>query len=135
MERSSEEKVLSGLAHIASIFSWIGVIASVVLLVIYRDKSKFVFGHAKQALGLSAISVVVGLVLGALGVGSGMGLLSSGSLGAAFGTASLFFMLSALWGIVVLILAILAAIKGFNGVEYKHPVIGQTIENIGDKAA
>lgn len=135
MELSSEEKTLGGLAHVAAIFGWIGVIANVILFVLYREKSKYVAGHSKQALGLSVISVVVSWVLGLFGAGSA-GLLSIGSMGAAVGAALIIGLVSLAWGIVVLVLAIMAAMKGFKGEEHRYPLFGKAVNEIGgDKAA
>lgn len=130
MERSSEEKTLGGLAHIAAIFGWIGVVANVVLFVIYREKSQYVAGHARQGLGLSVINVVVGWVLGLVGGGS-VGFLSIGSVGAAVGTAMILGLAALAWGVVVLVLAIMAAIKGFKGEEHRYPIFGEFVSKIG----
>lgn len=130
MERSSEEKTLGGLTHIAAIVGWIGVVANVVLFVIYREKSQYVAGHAKQALGLSVLSVVVSWVLGLFGAGS-TGLLAIGSVGAAVGAAMIVGLISLAWGIVVLVFAIMAALKGFKGEEHRYPLFGEFVAKIG----
>lgn len=138
MEYSSEEKTLAGVAHIASIFSWfwIGVIVNVVLMVIYREKSKFVYQHAKQGLGLAAINVIIGLLLGIVAGGAvGASILSVGALGAAAGALMVISLISWAKLIVVLIFGILGAVKGFNGQEYRHPLFGEMVHKIGEKAA
>jgi uncharacterized Tic20 family protein len=134
MERSQEEKVLGGLSHVAAYFHWIGVVANVVLLVIYREKSKFVYDHAKQGLGLSVLNVVVSFVLGLFGA-SGIGLLSIGSMGAVFAAGMVWILVGFAWGIVLLVLVIMGAIKGFSGQEYQYPLFGEAVSKIGDKAA
>lgn len=131
MERTSEEKTLGGLAHVAAIFGWIGVVANIVLFVIYREKSQYVAGHSKQALGLSVISVVVSWILGLFGAGSA-GLLSIGSVGAAVGAAMVVGLIALAWGVVVLIFAIMAAIKGFKGEEHRYPLFGEFVAKIGN---
>lgn len=130
MERSQEEKILGGLTHVAAIFSWIGVIANIILFVVYREKSAFVAAHAKQGLGLSAIGLIGSWILGALGAGS-VGLLSMGSLGAAAGMAMILGLVAMVWGIGILVLAILAAIKGFKGEEHRYPLFGEMVAKIG----
>lgn len=132
MERSSEEKVLGGITHIALLFSWIGLIANVVIFVIYRPKSAFVAGHAKQALGLQVLSMllswVFALVFGVGMFGLGMGGMEGGMIGAAVVGG----LLAAAVGIAVLVLAILGAVKGFQGHEWRHPVIGDFVAKIGE---
>ena len=135
MERTSEEKILGGLTHLAIFFSWIGLIANVILYVVYRPKSQFVAGHVKQALGLQVSALVAGAVVGLLfGVGFAgtLGLGSSAAMGAALGTAALGGLLALVVGIGALVLAIIAAIRGFQGQEYRHPVIGSWIAGLGE---
>lgn len=130
MERSSEEKTLGGLAHVAAIFSWVGLVANIIIFVLYREKSQYVAGHAKQALGLSVVSVIVSWVLGLFGGGSA-GLLAIGSVGAAVGAALITGLIALAWGIVTLVFAIIAALKGFKGEEYRYPVFGEFVAKIG----
>lgn len=132
MERASEEKTLAGLAHVAAIFGWVGVVANIVLFVLYREKSQYVTGHVKQGLGLSVIGVAGSWLLGLLGAGGLTSLFYSGAFGAAVGMGLLLGLLGAAFGITVLVLGILAAIKGFKGEEHRYPLFGEFVAKIGE---
>lgn len=130
MERSQEEKVLAGLAHVALLFSYIGLVGQIVLLVLYREKSKFVFNHAKQALSLWVVSWVVGWVITSVfGVSVGLGALTGG-LGF-LGGALLGAVIALAWLVIWAVLMIRGAIKGFKGEEYKQPLVGEMVEKLG----
>jgi uncharacterized Tic20 family protein len=134
VERTSEEKTLGGLTHLAIFFGWLGLIANVVLYVIYRPKSQFVGGHVKQALGLQTLLLVIHAVLALLfgaGVVGGIGLGSTMGLGAAVGAAFLGGLIGLVVAVGAIILAIIAAIKGFQGQEHNHPIVGNWIAGLG----
>lgn len=135
MERTSEEKILGGITHLAIFFSWIGLIANVILYVIYRSKSAFVASHVKQSIGLQVIGMLVGTALGflfGLGMIGGFGMGMSYGMGAAVGAAALGALLILAVGIAAIVLAILAAIKGFQGQDYRHPLFGNWLAGLGE---
>jgi uncharacterized Tic20 family protein len=135
LERTQEEKLLGGIAHIAVLFSWLGLALNAVLYLVYKPKSKFVTGHAKQALGLWGVWFLVKVVLGMVAGGSALAVMNNpfGRMGmAGLGVAAVGGLLTAALGIAVLVMVIQACIKGFNGQEYKYPIIGEMVAGIGD---
>jgi uncharacterized Tic20 family protein len=134
VERTSEEKILGGLTHLAIFFSWVGLIVNIILYVVYRPKSQFVASHVKQALGLQVLLLVAGAILGLLfggGILGGIGMGSGLGLGAAVGSAILGSLIWLVVMIAAIALSILAAIRGFQGQEHRHPVIGDWIASLG----
>lgn len=126
MSVSQEEKVLSGIGHVSLLFGWLALLYNLVVWFMYREKSKFVAGHVKQALGLWVLTTALQLVLTFLAAGSGF--LMMRSPGALFGGFSLALVI---W-LVVAVMTIIAAIRGFSGQEYRHPVIGDMIARVGE---
>jgi len=129
VERTSEEKVVAGLSHLAYLLNWLGLVATVVVFAMYRQKSAYVAEHAKQSLGLQVIALVLGSVIRLLtGVGSvgflGLGMLSSRAF---VGSLYLGLGLLSLLGLVAAILACTAAIKAFMGKEHRHPLFGEFV--------
>jgi uncharacterized Tic20 family protein len=131
MERSQEEKILAGLSHVALLFSWIGLVGQVVLLVLYREKSRFVFGHAKQAIALWVVSYVVSLVINMVfGVTAGLGSLAGGA--GLLGGALVGGLIALAWLVIWVVLLIRGAVMGFKGAEYRQPLIGDMVARIGE---
>lgn len=135
MERTQEEKLLAGFAHVAVLvnYMFLGLIFNIVIFLIYRPKSQYVASHAKQALGLTIINVIAGYVIagifGASVMGMGMGMRSLGGL---LGGVFLGGLLAFAWFIAVLVLVIMAAIKGFGGQEYRYPWFGDFVAKLGE---
>jgi uncharacterized Tic20 family protein len=132
VERTSEEKILGGLTHLAIFFSWFGLIVNVVLYVIYRSKSAYVTGHVKQSIALQALAMVVNYIVGFIfgfGMLGGIGLGSSYAFGAALGIGSLLVLAVA---VISIVLAIIAAVKGFQGQEHRHPIMGDWVAKLGE---
>jgi uncharacterized Tic20 family protein len=135
VERTSEEKLLGGLTHLAIFFSWLGLIANVILYFIYRPKSQFVAGHVKQALALQVTVMVIGAILGLLFGDGAVGGLSLGSglgVAAGLGTAALGGLIWLLLAIAAIALALIGAVKGFQGQEHRHPIIGNWAAGLGE---
>lgn len=126
MNVSQEEKVLSGIGHLSLLFGWLALLYNLVVWFMYREKSKFVAGHVKQALGLWVLVTAVQLVLTFLVTGTAF--LSTRSPGALFGGISLTLII---W-LVTAVMTVIAAIRGFSGQEYRHPVIGDMIARVGE---
>lgn len=125
MERTQEEKLLGGFAHVAVLFSWLGLIYNLVIYFLYKPKSEYVTGHAKQGLGLVAISLISSYVLGPIFGASMYGSFMMGGLRGGFGLAVIGGLIMTAIGIAILVMVIMAAIKGFQGQEYKYPIIGE----------
>lgn len=131
---TQEERTLGGLAHLGVLFGYIGVAFQVILLIIYLPKSKYVASHAKQALGLWVIWYLAKLAIGALTGGISMfAVLNPARIFTPgfFGTVLLGGMALLALGVGVLVLVILAMIKGFNGEPHRYPIIGDFVASIG----
>jgi len=128
MERTSEEKVVAGLGHLAYIFGWIGLIATAVVFVMYRQKSAYVAEHTKQSLGLQVIALALRVIAGVLtGVSSfGFGL-ARVSRTAFAGSFLMGIGLLSLISLIALAFAITAAVKAFMGQEHRHPLFGDFV--------
>jgi uncharacterized Tic20 family protein len=126
---NSEEKALSGIAHLAVLFGIWGLIANIVLHFVYREKSQFVAHHTKQALGLTVVSWVVAMVLGMLVLGTGFHFMMMPS--AVLTGALLSILVLGAWSIVVLVLVIMGAVNGFQGQDHTYPIFGKMVDSIG----
>lgn len=124
--------MVSGLAHVAVLFSALGLAVNIALLVYYKNRSAFAAGHLKQALGLQVINIILSWTLGLYVMLAGFGV--------GFGQIhpSFFFGKAILSGLFIfglnglkLVLAILGAVQGFGGQEYRQPLIGDLIARIG----
>lgn len=134
LNRTQEETLLSGFAHVAVLFGWLGVIGNLVLYLIYKPKSAFVAGHAKQALGLAIVwrvlGIVLGIFMGGLGAVLTRGPWSMMGPGVHGGLVIGSLVSFGIW-VAFLVLVILAAIKGFGGKEHRYPIIGDAIDRLG----
>lgn len=135
--------MLSGIGHIAVLFGWLGLAYLVVVHFVYRPKSAFVTAHTKQGLGLWlgyrligwAISLVLAPLfgLGMLGGLGGFG--ATGHPGALIGVgiAGMILGLLALAAFIgALVLVIMGASRGFKGEEYRYPIIGDFVAQVGE---
>ena len=123
----SEDRILAGLAHLGILLNWVGVVAVLVVYLLKRDDSPFVAGHAKQALGWQLASMIAAAALGLAAAGTFMGAMMIGMHGAGampmlgMGLAAFaFFALN----VVFVVLAVIAAVRAFQGQRYAYPVIG-----------
>lgn len=121
VERTSEERILGGLSHLAILFGWFGLVANVVLLLLYRAKSKFVAGHALQAIGLQ-VAVHLLTVLWAIYFAAAV---TSGSEPSVAGTALYIFI-----GLAALVLAVQGAVNGFQGATHRYPLFGSALAGL-----
>jgi len=134
VERSSDEKVLAGLTHVAVLFNMVGVIYILIMFIVYKQKSRFVYDHAKQALGLWVASFVVFRLLG-LFMGAGFASLfafSSPWTTGFIGSALILGLIVSGLGIATLVLVIIAAVKAFSGQDFRYPVIGDMVSRLGE---
>jgi hypothetical protein len=105
MERTSEERLLAVLSH-ASLF-FVPVIVPLVIYLMYKDKSGFVAGHAKEAL-IVHLALAVAAAIGSMLVIILIGIVILVFVGLA--------------GAVYAVCAILAIIKAANGQEFQYPL-------------
>lgn len=105
MERSSEERLLAVLSH-ASFFI-LPVIAPLVILLLYKDRSGFAAGHAKEALIVQLALSVAAAIGGILTL-----ILIGVVILALVGVAGAFYAVCAIIGIL----------KAVNGQEYHYPL-------------
>jgi len=131
MERTTEERVVAGLSHLAFLLALPGLVINVVLYVLYRPRSSFVAKHVKQALGLQVVSFLLGM---ALSLTFGVSVISVGfwSAAGALGTAALAWLVSMIVWIITLVLMAIAAVRGFQGEEYRHPIFGNFVDRLGE---
>lgn len=127
-----EDRLVGGLAHIAVLFSALGLALNIALLVHYRRRP-FIAAHLRQALGLQVLSIIlswtVGLYVTVAGLWASFGRVSPG----------FFFHKSIVTGLAVLllngikiVLAILGAMSAFGGRPYRQPLIGDLLARLGD---
>lgn len=130
MELTSEEKVVAGLVHLALLLNVIGLVASVVVYMLYRPKSTFVARHAKQSLGLQVISLILSATIPVAFGASAVGLFSLGAKRATLGTGAAGALLLWITGVTMLVMAVIAAVRAFQGHEHVHPVFGKWVDSL-----
>jgi uncharacterized membrane protein len=118
----------------------IGIIA--IISLVMEKENRFVKFHALQSLLLHVAIIIVGIALSILfmiiGIILGVAAGAAGS-SAGGGLAGLFGLLSFLIWLIVLVAyvggLIMAAVKSYQGVEFKLPVIGNMAEKFANKTA
>lgn len=133
MQATQEERTLSGLAHLAVLFGWLGLAFQIVVLVIYQPKSRYVAGHARQALGMWAAWMLVRFVLGFLTgtIGISIAFNPFGIFnGAILGSLLLGLLVRLGIFVAVLVAVIVAMIAGFGGRTYRYPLIGDLVASV-----
>lgn len=132
-EPNQEARLISGIAHIAVLFSALGLAVNIALLVYYRGRSAFSAGHLKQALALQVLSIVLSFTVGLYVVLAGLGL-GFGHMGPHlfFGKAIMTGLLLFVLNGAKLALVLLGAVKGFSGQGYRQPLIGDFVARIGE---
>jgi len=131
MNVTQEEKMLGGLAHVAVLFNLIGVAFLAVLTLAYRQKSRYVFEHAAQGLGLWLTGWALKLVIGAVfGTASFAMVFNPFMWREALGGFFLAVLLLMAVGITILVLVIIAAVKGFSGQPHRYPIIGDFVASL-----
>lgn len=99
---------------LAAALSYLWIVAIVLLVLEPYNRDRFVRFHAFQALFLGIAGMIVNFVLGAIPV---------------LGWALLPF-----WSIAVIALAIIGAVKAYQGLAWEMPVIGPIARQQADKA-
>lgn len=123
-------EVMSGLAYLIAVVPFVGFIGQIVLFAI--EKNRFAKFHAAQAMLLSVVAIVLGIVSSIINVGLGIGLNSNSglaNLGSA-GFAALFGCVFAIIGLVVFAFWIWGMIAAFTGKPTKLPIVGNIAEGL-----
>ncbi len=135
----TENRLLAALAHGSVAMQGLGVLVGVVIYVTQRDKSRYT---AFQALQAAVYQLVNGIIIGALWVVWGafyaisvIGLLNMPNTGAtpppqffiALGSMMIPFALM----LIVVIYGLWAAIRTWQGREFRYPVLGGWLERSG----
>lgn len=131
MDRTTEERVVAGLTHLGLLLEMAGLIINVVLYVLYRSRSSFVAKHVKQALGLQVVSLLLAFAISVI-FGAGAIGLGFWSPAGALGSAALAWLLSMVVWVITLVFMVIAAVRGFQGEEYQHPVFGSFVDRLGE---
>ena len=136
---TQDERVMGALAHIAALLPVMGIIASIVIWVTQKDKSRFVAFQALQAIAYQLTFIVVWLIGMACYMGTFFLTFAGGIMGSVNPDTSLltgglfflpflvFFGLFALMGIWI-IYAIIAAVMVFQGKDFRYFLIGRWVE-------
>ncbi len=132
--RSSEEKLLAGVAHLGVLFQMVGLFVPLVILLLQRQTSRFVADHARQALGYQLVVVLVQVVLSFFLFGFFLGgfrmpmpgftlLQFPGPARVAFFIFSAFLLAASIYGVV-------AAVAAFSGREFRYAFIGDLVARL-----
>jgi uncharacterized membrane protein len=123
-------EVMAGLAYLIGIIPFVGFIAQIVLFAM--EKNRFSKFHAAQAMCLSVVAIVLGIVSTIVDTALGFGLGASSTavnLGSA-GISLLFGCLFFIVGLVIFGFWIWGMIAAFTGKPTKLPIIGNIAEGL-----
>jgi uncharacterized membrane protein len=123
-------EVMAGLAYLIGIIPFVGFIAQIVLFAV--EKNRYAKFHAAQAMLLSVVAIVLGIVSTIIDTALGFGLNSTSgiaNLGGA-GIALLFGCLFFIVGLVIFGFWIWGMIAAFTGKPTKLPIIGNIAEGL-----
>lgn len=131
---------LLSIIPVLGMLSWIAVVGVIVLYFVWKDRSAFLSGHLRQALGLILIAIAIGIVFAIIG-----GIMAAAAFGAAMrGNAAALAGLGGLgvFGIIQFVVNLAIAACGLMGLlaaqkgeAYEYPVVGKFITNFGQKKA
>ena len=117
----STDKILALIAHLG-FFSGVGFFFAPLIIWLLKKDSSFVADHAKQAMVWQGSVFVLGTLFGI------------GGFVLSFATAGLAALLvvpaGLLLGLLVLVPALIASVKVFNGESYVYPVSGALAEKL-----
>lgn len=124
-------EVMAGLAYVVAIIPFVGIIGQIIIFAI--EKNRFAKFHAAQALCLSVLAFVLGVIDWVVTIGASIGA-SADTTGAITAGA---FGLTAVLGCVFFILAlgilglwIWGMVSAFTGKATKLPIIGNIAEGL-----
>ena len=122
-----DENVVAGLCYVANFVCYLGVVLSIIVLV--TDKTnKLARFHAAQSLLLIPLGIVF-FVIYMIGFGI------SAAIDSALGFPLfmiLVWLIVMIVGLGLLVMTIIAAVKGFQGQIYKLPIIGKFADNFSN---
>jgi uncharacterized membrane protein len=122
-------KVAAMLCYLPTCLCCINLVASILWLLTEPRESRFVRFHAMQGLLLFGVGFAINLILVMLGGGFQIGtIITTGSQAAGAGAGLLFSLLRLAFGLALLIIHIVAAVKAYQGQMWKLPVIGDLAE-------
>ncbi len=122
-----DANVVAGLCYVANLVCYLGVILSIIVLV--TDKSnKLARFHAAQSLLLIPLGIVLGIVYA---IGFGISAAIDSQLGFPL-FMILVWLIVMVIGLGLLVMTIIAAVKGFQGQIYKLPIIGKFADNFSN---
>ena len=122
-----DANVVAGLCYVANLVCYLGVVLSIIVLV--TDKTnKLARFHAAQSLLMIPLGIVLGIVYG---VGFGISAAIDSALGFPL-FMILVWLIMVVIGIGLLVMTVIAAIKGFQGQIYKLPIIGNFADNFSN---
>lgn len=118
------ERGWAAVVHLGILFSWVGMVGTLVVLLWQRDHSAFVADHAKQALAYQ-LAVFCVLYLSSLALA---GSLATGLVGLErfLGSASIL----SLMVVVTTAVAMWASVTALKGVRCRYPVIGRLLQRV-----
>lgn len=112
------------MVHLGILFSWVGMVGTLVVLLWQRDHSAFVVDHAKQALAYQ-LAVFILLYLSSIILA---GSLATGLLGLErfLGSASLLGLIV----VVTTLVAVWASMVALKGARCRYPIVGHMLQRI-----
>jgi uncharacterized membrane protein len=118
------------LCYLPSCLCCINLIFAIIWLATEPKQNRFVRFHAMQGLLLFAVALVVSIVFNLLGVGASFTAYvgTGGSEVASHGAGAIVQLVSSLFGVLLLIVHIIAIIKSLQGEMWKVPLIGDIAE-------
>lgn len=124
-------EVMAGLAYVVAIIPFVGIIGQIIIFAI--EKNRFVKFHAAQALCISVLAFVLGVIDWVVTIGASIGASAdtTGAIGAgAFGLAAVFGCVFFILGLGILGLWIWGMVSAFTGKATKLPIIGGIAEGL-----
>ena len=122
-----DANVVAGLCYVANLVCYLGVVLSIIVLV--TDKTnKLARFHAAQSLLLIPLGIVLTIVYA---VGFGISAAIDSKIGFPI-FMILVWLIVMIIGLGLLIMTIIAAVKGFQGQIYKLPIIGNFADNFSN---
>ena len=122
-----DANVVAGLCYVANLVCYLGVVLSIIVLVTDKN-NKLARFHAAQSLLLIPLGIVLGIVYA---VGFGISAAIDSQLGFPL-FMILAWLIIMIIGIGLLVMTIIAAVKGFQGQIYKLPIIGGFADNFSN---
>lgn len=127
MEKSNEDKILAGLAHLGVVFGWPGLIAALIIYLVCKDRSLFIRANVKQALGYQVcVLILLQILILIFGGGALLGILTSQSVTPGIISVGVVRVI----GLAFALLGIWGAFRTFVGENFRYPLIGDFIDRL-----